>query len=135
MTDARAELSPRPVSPTGWLSLALASAALLGLLVLAVIAKNDGLKRLVPADAPMGGKEHYETYVAPVIELVTGFGFFAGAAAAGLAIVDLVKARKRSPPTSSGVPVIALLLGLVAMPAAIVAFVMTSLMAGPWPFG
>jgi hypothetical protein len=135
MTDVPAGHLPRPTTPAGWLSLALAGAALVGLLVLAVIAKNGGLARLVPPDAHLGGRESYRTYVAPVIELVVGFGFFAGAAAAGLAIVELVRARKQSLPTNTVVPMIALLLGLAALPAAVVVFVMTSLIAGPWPFG
>jgi hypothetical protein len=128
------EPPPARTSAAGWFSLALAAAAALALLVLSVVAQHRGLKRLVPPDAPLGGRESYRTYVAPVVELVTGFGFFAGAAGAGLAIVDLVRARKR-PSTNKLVPVIALLLGLAALPAAIVVFFVVTAIAGPWPFG
>jgi hypothetical protein len=129
------EPPPARTSAAGWFSLALAGAAALALLVLSLVAQHRGLKRLVPPDAPLGGRESYRTYVAPVVELVTGFGFFAGAAGAGLAIVDLVRARKRPSPTNKLVPVIALLLGLAALPAAIVVFFVVTLIAGPWPFG
>jgi hypothetical protein len=127
-------LSGEAPSGAGWFSLALACTALLGLIVLAVLIKQDALRGLIPRDNHLGGKESFDAYVAPIINLLTGFGFFGGGAAALLASIELVRARKRPGPRS-GVPVLALLLGLVALPAAIFVFLMAAWLAAPWSFG
>jgi len=67
MTYTAAGPSRRPVSPAARLSLALGGVALLALLGLAVVAKNNGLARLVPSDAHTGGRESYQMYVGPVV--------------------------------------------------------------------
>lgn len=117
------------------LALILSSGALASQLVMALLIATDRLAWFVPSDQPLTGPEALKLYAFPVIQLVCGLSFGAGAAAAVLALVRLVRRRPDGGERARIMTLVALVLGLVALPAAVLLLIVGAVAATPWSFG
>ncbi|HXU81470.1 MAG TPA: hypothetical protein VN914_08730 [Polyangia bacterium] len=112
--------------------LVLAIGALASQAALALLIWTDHLGWFVPANQPFTGPPALKMYALPVIQLVCGLSFLLGGAAVPLAAVRLWRAesdRQRM------LALLALVLGILALPAAVALLVVGTVAATPWSFG
>jgi hypothetical protein len=135
MTSLREASGRRPADAAGWFPLLLAAAALLSLIALTLVIRADRLRWLVPAGDQFQGPRTLESYALQMIELITGSAFLAGLAAVVLSILQLRRGRTQPDERRRVISLIALALGLVALPAAVGVLVVGVVASTPWSFG